>query len=132
MLDLSAPAGEVGAVQELDQHRNVAGLDQVEQVFPEPVDQRAHEGEAGDTAPRTARAGVAADVAEGIADARTAAGGDHVGEGDPEIDEQAKTEKRGGAPEQAEHLGDVEIHHGPGASVLRVRRSDTPAALHLP
>jgi hypothetical protein len=94
--DLALAAGDFFAVDQLDQHRDVRALDQIEQVGPHDPGEAAHDGKADQPAEegRPGPESRVAQSADGPADSRPDGGQDQEGERHPDIDRQPQQQER--------------------------------------
>ncbi len=94
--DLALAARHVRSVDQMHHDGDVAGLDEVEDVFAQPVEQHRDEAEAKNAAPHGEgeRPVLAPDMADAITDAGAGAGRDDVGDGDAEIDDRCAGGRR--------------------------------------
>ena len=117
MGDLAASFRQGLAVNQFDKNRDMACLDDVENVFPKPVHYSAGQAKAGNAAPshRGCAELVIPEGANAPADPDTGAGGQNIGQCDSEIDGGTQEHERQCSAQQSESLSDIEIPHGSGS-----------------
>src|SRR5690606_18393714 len=122
VIDLRPAIGHWSAVDEFNQHGNVAGLDDVEDILACPVHDGRDNTETDGTAPE-GRGGLEPRITEGTnAEANAGAGtrDQDIGERDAEIDGKAQQDERHGLNHHPERAADAEIPH----AFPRIRKTD--------
>ena len=114
VVDLPLPLRHAATVEQFDQHGDVAGLDDVEDVFAQEIDGARCNAEAEDPAPGH-RPGPEIAITEGTdspTDSDPDAGYQHVGDRDSGVDDDPEDDERRRLRHQAERAADREIPHG--------------------
>src|SRR5438552_17783555 len=110
--DLALSGRHAASVINLDQHRDVRGLYQIEQVFARKIEYGADKAKADDAAPeRSACRRACTDVSETPAEGGADADREDVGQCDCGIDDDAQDDERKCLKDHSNCLAEAEIPH---------------------
>ena len=118
------PPGGSPPSENFDEHRDMAGLDHVEDPFADEIEKRRNDREAGNPA-EECRAGLESICAEGAdapTDRRAYAGYEDIGNCDNTVDDHSGDDERPGSDQRRNRRGNRKIPKHPLLIAIRVNR----------